>query len=553
KLKAYGAVGVLSIGMMTTVGTVSAKAEEVAGTAIVATTTTSTEVTQGQVDQAQAQVDTSKAALDQATANVATAEQAVSAAEATYTTATDVANDKQTEVATAQEQVDNNPTVAQAQEQVESATQTVTNTQNEIKEAQADVSNLENHVSANETAVANAETQVANAETAKAQADKQLAQDVADEKTAQDAVTSAQADVNTAKAVVAEKEAAVTAASQEVTVKENEVATAETKLAEAQAADAKRQADINTAQTEVNTAQTSVNNAQTQLDNANANLRTVESNISTAQTELDKANLALNSIYTVELSETYKDLLDQFYKARYVTKDTTEMNRVWTLLQSESDRLMTASINAKNLRTLRDGLNAIESNKRVVVAANSGGLNQLTREDRLELTQFAQTIINDLRSQMGITSEVLVTEGSLDLANMVAKEYLADDWDMTKGHNSQALLRVQDATNSRIEEDADPWSYTFTSDATMTTLKVRLATAIEMMMLDDYSQSQHFGHAISLIGLDSKYLANEAGNQYFGLSGYTGSKNSALLMEFNDHGVVSSKIAGTPIANPISK
>ena len=56
KLKAYGAVGVLSIGMMTTVGTVSAKAEEVTGTAIVATT----EVTQGQVDQAQAQVDTSK-------------------------------------------------------------------------------------------------------------------------------------------------------------------------------------------------------------------------------------------------------------------------------------------------------------------------------------------------------------------------------------------------------------------------------------------------------------------------------------------------------------
>ena len=59
KLKAYGAVGVLSIGMMTTFGTVSAKAEEVTGTAIVATTTTSTEVTQGQVDQAQAQVDTS--------------------------------------------------------------------------------------------------------------------------------------------------------------------------------------------------------------------------------------------------------------------------------------------------------------------------------------------------------------------------------------------------------------------------------------------------------------------------------------------------------------
>lgn len=60
KLKAYGAVGVLSIGMMTTFGTVSAKAEEVTGTAIVATTATSTEVTQGQVDQAQAQVDTSK-------------------------------------------------------------------------------------------------------------------------------------------------------------------------------------------------------------------------------------------------------------------------------------------------------------------------------------------------------------------------------------------------------------------------------------------------------------------------------------------------------------
>ena len=75
KLKAYGAVGVLSVGMMTTVCTVNAKPEEVAGSTVVATATNTatTEVTQTQVDQAQAQVDTSKTAFDQATANVATA------------------------------------------------------------------------------------------------------------------------------------------------------------------------------------------------------------------------------------------------------------------------------------------------------------------------------------------------------------------------------------------------------------------------------------------------------------------------------------------------
>ncbi len=76
-----------------------------------------------------------------------------------------------------------------------------------------------------------------------------------------------------------------------------------------------------------------MNNAQAQLDNANTNLTTVENNISTAQTELDKANLALGSIFTIELSDTYKSLLDQFYKARYVTKDTTEMNRIWGFLK----------------------------------------------------------------------------------------------------------------------------------------------------------------------------------------------------------------------------
>ncbi|WP_238597418.1 hypothetical protein, partial [Streptococcus suis] len=52
--------------------------------------------------------------------------------------------------------------------------------------------------------------------------------------------------------------------------------------------------------------------------------------------------------------------------------------------------------------------------------------------------------------------------------------------------------------------------------------------------------------------MDSKYYDADKANQYFGLSGYTGTKNSGYLLEFTDRGT-KAEYGGTPIANPISK
>lgn len=82
KLKAYGAVGVLSIGMITVTGNATAYAEEnvAAPTTEVVTNATTPQVTTAQVEQAQAQVDAAQTTLTQVASAVATAEQSVATA-----------------------------------------------------------------------------------------------------------------------------------------------------------------------------------------------------------------------------------------------------------------------------------------------------------------------------------------------------------------------------------------------------------------------------------------------------------------------------------------
>ncbi len=51
---------------------------------------------------------------------------------------------------------------------------------------------------------------------------------------------------------------------------------------------------------------------------------------------------------------------------------------------------MSERINGKELDKLREALNAVETNNRVIISSNGNGLNDLTDADRLELAQFAQ-------------------------------------------------------------------------------------------------------------------------------------------------------------------
>ncbi|WP_027972654.1 SEC10/PgrA surface exclusion domain-containing protein, partial [Streptococcus plurextorum] len=253
----------------------------------------------------------------------------------------------------------------------------------------------------------------------------------------------------------------------------------------------------------------------------------------------------------MQLSDTYKENLVKFYEARYITKDTTEMNRIWAILETESKALLSASSN--QLNELRTSLDAIESNTRVVAPIGGNGLQELTYNDWLELAQFAQVAINDLRSQLGISSQALISKGSMDITKMVSDEYLNNDWSSVNGHYVEGIMRVFNATGQRLDEDLQPSGSKFnTMDYTMTQLKINIAGAIRGMMLYDYKQDQHFGHAMSITNMDSKYIEADKGNQYFGLWGNTVSKGSSLLFEFTDQ-AVKPAYGGTPITNPISK
>ncbi|HFR3692616.1 TPA: SEC10/PgrA surface exclusion domain-containing protein [Streptococcus suis] len=556
KLKAYGAVGVLSIGMITVTGNTTAFAEEnaAAPTTEVVTNATTPQVTTAQVEQAQAEVDAAQTTLYQVTSAVATAEQTVAAAQAEADTAMTAVADHKAQIVQAQEIVASNPSVEEATAQITEAQSSVTSTQNQVAETTNQISNLQNEFATAQALVDKATQTVASETKAVEQAQAQLNQDKADQATVQTAVSTAQAQVDTAKATVATKEAAVGTAQAAVTEAQTKVAAIEKSNDTSTLSEAERQANIVKAEAELKTVQENAEAARVKIVEAKASIKEAQTAVMKAEQAVKDAELVRDSMFKVNLSEAYKENLFKFYEARYVNNDNEEMHRIWDILKAESDRLLDDDTANRVLTKLSNALKQIESNNRVVIKANTGGLNTLTKADRLELTQFAQNIINDIRDQMGITSKVVITEGSLEVADLVAKEYLKDDWNaVLKGHNKQAMLRVIDSTGQRIEENLSPKQHVYSSDFTMVDLKSSIAQSLQHMMLYDYSNEQHFGHAMSLAGLDSKYYEKEKGYQYLGVSGYTASTTSGVLYEMSDHGVVSPFIAGPLIPNPVTK
>ncbi|WP_153052327.1 hypothetical protein, partial [Streptococcus suis] len=74
---------------------------------------------------------------------------------------------------------------------------------------------------------------------------------------------------------------------------------------------------------------------------------------------------------------------------------------------------------------LKEALNAVESNQRVIIKQGGNGLNEMTMADWTELTQYAQLIVNDIRDQLGVDTKVLVSQGMMGLAKTVSDGYLS--------------------------------------------------------------------------------------------------------------------------------
>ncbi|HGK7345970.1 TPA: hypothetical protein ACJ51Y_002498, partial [Streptococcus suis] len=67
-----------------------------------------------------------------------------------------------------------------------------------------------------------------------------------------------------------------------------------------------------------------------------------EAEVIQAQAEVNQAQAEVDSLFSVKLSDTYGQLLKDFYEADK-NKDTVERERIWTELEAESKRLLAES------------------------------------------------------------------------------------------------------------------------------------------------------------------------------------------------------------------
>ncbi|WP_029185367.1 SEC10/PgrA surface exclusion domain-containing protein [Streptococcus suis] len=410
---------------------------------------------------------------------------------------------------------------------------------------------LEQAVETTANQVEEAQTAVTQAEEVVTTAQEQLATEQEEKRVADEVAQQAREEYTTAQADVVTKTSELKTAEEAVTTAQNEVETAQAGIQPAEEADAQRQEAIDQAQTAVDTAKLDVAQAEADVKTANDALTIAEDAVNQAQEEVDKAQAEVDSLFSVKLSDTYGQLLKDFYEADK-NKDTVERERIWTELEAESKRLLAESRANNTMDNLKEALNAVESNKRVIIKQGGNGLNELTMEDWIELTQYAQLIVNDIRDQLGVDTKVLVSQGMMGLAKTVSNGYLSRNHPLGLGHNHKAMLDGIRAYNQAIAENGSPDYIRYDAqDYTMADLKLGIAADFVAMMLDDARDWQAFGHAMSTAGLYDANSGNITGVQYLGIHGYTVELGSGILHEYTN-GKISELVKEGLIENPVN-
>ena len=445
----------------------------------------------------------------------------------------------------------------QAQTEKDKAQTEKDNAQSEVDKAQAvkDKATPEN-IEKQKREVANAETGKADAEkkeeSAKNNLDKanQVAKDQekvvkkSEDKvaSAENEVKDAQTNVDNAQAilngtgqakVVAEKANAEKAQAQAQT----NVSNAESSLKQAKADDKKLADDISSAQKELTQATNTVASTQTTLTNATTKASQTQAKLNQAQTDFSKAESNYKSINTFQVTDEYVSALKSYVNNPYsILDEPTKWDE-----HDEKARENLKKVNQSNV-----DLNNFKSNpsdKTIVVDAN-----HLTNEQKIELSNFASGLINQVRERFG-TPKTVVTKGMIDVSDKITAGYVADNWKFGAGHHNKLINRIAREYGLPAIDDE--------SGQTLENLNsINSGTEVENM--DDAKRwiyqslnsllfnGWEWLHAQSITGLTSQ----GANKEYFalGLSSGTG-RTSAHFLSVSDKDVSGNKLDKTEIPN----
>ena len=443
--------------------------------------------------------------------------------------------------------------------------------QSEKDEAQSEKDNAQSEVDKaqeikDEATPENIEKQkqeVANAETGKGNAEKQeknakndldkAKQVAADQEkvvkksedkveSAETEVKDAQTNVNNAQAildgtgqaqVIAEKDNAEKAQAQAQT----NVSNAESSLKQAKADDKKLAEDISSTQKELTQATNTVASTQTVLTNATSKAEQTKANLEKAQTTFTKAESNYKSINTFQVTDEYVSALKSYVNNPYsILDEPTKWDE-----HDEKARENLKKVNQSNI-----DLNNFKSNssdKTIAVDAN-----HLTNEQKIELSNFASSLVNQVRERFG-TPKTVVIKGMIDVSDKITAGYVADSWGFEAGHHSKLINRIareyglpaiDDESGQALENLSSINSGTEIEN--MDDAKRWIYQSLNSLLFNGWE----WLHAQSITGLTSQ----GANKEYFalGLSSSTG-RTSAHFFTVSDKQVSGNKLDKTEVPN----
>lgn len=517
-----GVASALALGL----GVTNVHAEEV--TTVAPTTTDQTvskeetkhevkkEVTKGQVDEAKDKLDKSTKKVEEAQAkkNQAQTEK----------------NQAQTEKDNAQSEVD------KAQEIKDEATP------ENIEKQKQEVANAETGKGNAEKQEKNAKNDLDKAKQVAADQEKVVKKSEDKVESAETEVKDAQTNVNNAQAildgtgqaqVIAEKDNAEKAQAQAQT----SVSNAENSLTQAKADDKKLADDISSTQKELTQATNTVASTQTVLMNATSKAEQTKANLEKAQDTFVKSESDYKSINTFQVTDEYVNALKSYVNNPYsILDEPTKWDE-----HDEKARENLKKVNQSNV-----DLNNFKSNssdKTIAVDAN-----HLTNEQKIELSNFASSLVNQVRERFG-TPKTVVTKGMIEVSDKITAGYVADDWKFGAGHHNKLINRIareyglpaiDDESGQTLEnlnsinngneienmDDAKRWIY----------------QSLNSLLFNGWE----WLHAQSITGLTSQ----GANKEYFalGLSSVTG-RTSAHFLSVSDKDVSGNKLDKTEVPN----
>lgn len=447
-------------------------------------------------------VESTEAVVPETVGNKEVTEAQVATAQVSYNQAEKEVTNQQTVVEKAEQVVAEKTTVTEntkaTYEEAESKAKEAT--PENVAKAEKTIADTEKEVKTKETAIKTAKEEVDKAENGVAGQKPNVAK--AQEKVgeAQTDVNTAQADVNTAqkaldgtgaKEVVAKAEA--TKAQQEKDQKK--VDEAKANLDNAKKADATRQEAINKATKEVATKEAEVKKAVTALDDANSKMQKAGEVLATTTGEYTDAKNDYESLINFTVPTKYVEALKKYadYNA------------------SDADREK-AENELKAMNAEMSSLNQFKSNPKDNEVVMTVG--EFTKEQKDELTFFANDLLNQIRKAFG-TKDAVITKGSKVFANDVAKGYVSDNWGwdnvVEKGHDVPAIVN---AAKKHGLYEGQYYENLFTSYGESKTLTMSSAKELVFEAFQNYLfNGYEWLHAKSVSGIDKE----DDGIQYMGV------------------------------------